>query len=178
MKKLFFYVTSIQDGWPLLLKRWEDAKEYFLQYNTSKKEYKQTLSNNKRYQRIQSVLKSENRMFIQIKFLVGVAPLLSKYLKVFQAEWPLVHVLYIEMKSLVTLMKRFLEAGVVNEKKAMELQTCHRWSQPVTIEGNRYWIWSNKSIKEIKKGGCYLAATIDAKMFYKNDSISPEETAN
>ena len=37
-----------------VLKRWEDAKEYFLQYIPSKKEYKQTLSNNKRYQTIQS----------------------------------------------------------------------------------------------------------------------------
>ena len=107
-----------------VLKRWEDAKEYFLQYIPSKKEYKKTLSNNKRYQRIQSALKSENRMLIQIKFLVGVAPLLTKYLKVFQDEGPLVHVLFIEMKSLlVTLMKRFLKADVVNGKKAMELQT-------------------------------------------------------
>ena len=37
-----------------VLKRWEDAKEYFLQYIPFKKEYKQTLSNNKQYQTIQS----------------------------------------------------------------------------------------------------------------------------
>ena len=61
-------------------------------------------------------------MLIQIKFLVGVAPLLTKYLKVFQAKGPLVYVLFIEMKPLlVTLMKHF--ADVVNGKKAMGLQT-------------------------------------------------------
>ena len=41
-----------------------------------------------------------------------------------QIEGPLVHVLFIEMKSLlVTLMKCFLKADVVNGKNAMELQT-------------------------------------------------------
>ena len=41
-----------------------------------------------------------------------------------QIEGPLVRVLFIEMKSLlVTLMKCFLKADVVNGKNAVELQT-------------------------------------------------------
>ena len=145
-----------------VLKRWEDAKEYFLQYIPSKKEYKQTLSNNKRYQRIQSALKSENRMLIQIKFLVGVAPLLTKYLKVFQAEGPLVHVLFIEMKSLlVTLMKRFLKADVVNGKKAMELQTL-----VVTDEANQL------PLKEIDIGS---EVTNQLKKLRKEDVIEQQK---
>ena len=49
-----FILRQLQEKHLAKNKKWEDAKEYFLQYIPSKKEYKQTLSNNKRYQTIQS----------------------------------------------------------------------------------------------------------------------------
>ena len=107
-----------------ILKRWEDAKDYFLRYLPDKKEYKKTLPNNKRYTRIKNALNSESETLLQIKFLVGVAPIFTTYLKMFQAEGPLVHLMFVEMKSLlVKVMKRFLKAAVVDGKKATELKT-------------------------------------------------------
>ena len=107
-----------------ILKRWEDAKDYFLRYLPDKKEYKKTLPNNKRYTRIKNALNSESETLLQIKFLVGVAPIFTTYLKMFQAEGPLVHLMFVEMKSLlVKVMKRFLKAAVVDGKKDTELKT-------------------------------------------------------
>ena len=49
-----------------ILKRWEDAKDYFLRYLPDKKEYKKTLPNNKRYTRIKNALNSESETLLQI----------------------------------------------------------------------------------------------------------------
>ena len=132
-----------------ILKRWEDAKDYFLRYLLDKKEYKNTLPNNKRYTRIKNALNSESETLLQIKFLVGVAPIFTTYLKMFQAEGPLVHLMFVEMKSLlVKVMKRFLKAAVVDGKKATELKTLN-----VTDKENQLILKDMDVVAQMKKIG-------------------------
>ena len=62
-----------------IINRWDDAKKYFLDYLPRQQEYKRHLPKNKRYQHIVSSLKeNEKEILIEIKFLVGVAPLFNK----------------------------------------------------------------------------------------------------
>ncbi|XP_047132571.1 uncharacterized protein LOC124811258 isoform X3 [Hydra vulgaris] len=106
-----------------VLLRWEDTKKYFLEYIPKQKEYKKTLTNNKRYIRIQrSLRETENELLVSIKFLIGLAPLFEKYLTIFQDEGPLVHILFYKMKNLlISLMKRFLQPNAVNGKLTKDL---------------------------------------------------------
>ena len=106
------------------LERWEDAKKYFLIYLPNVEEYKSTLPKNQKYKNIAAALKDENVTLVQIKFLIGVAPIFRKYLLLFQDDAPLVHILFIEMKTLLlTLMKRFMKGAAVNGKSGIELLT-------------------------------------------------------
>ena len=85
-----------------IINRWDDAKKYFLDYLPRQQEYKRHLPKNKRYQRIVSSLKeNEKETLIEIKFLVGVAPLFNKYLTVFQIDGPMDHCIFEQMKNLL-----------------------------------------------------------------------------
>ena len=58
---------------------------------------------------------------LSIKFLVGLAPPLERYLT-FQAEYPIVHSLHTVMKDLlVVVMKRFLQSSAVDGKSTNDL---------------------------------------------------------
>ena len=53
---------------------------------------------------------------------MGIAPLFEKYLKIFQSEEPLVHILYPEMKNvLIVLMKRLIKPALLKDKTVSEL---------------------------------------------------------
>ena len=61
-------------------------------------------------------------VLLSIKFLLGVAPIFAKYLRIFQADGPLAHCIFGEMKILfTTVMKRFLKPSVVDGKLTKEL---------------------------------------------------------
>ena len=101
--------------------RWEDAKKYFLVYlpEKDKKKHsgKDTLSKNKKYERIKAALK-ENKFnyLIEIKFLIGISPIFLRYLTIMQSEGPLVHYMFSEMKLIIsTLMRRFMAVDVVDK---------------------------------------------------------------
>ena len=51
-----------------------------------------------------------------------MVPIFEKYLRLFQSEGPLVHIMFQEMKDvLTTIMKRFMKASVVDGKLTREL---------------------------------------------------------
>ena len=106
-----------------IINRWDDAKKYFLDYLPRQQEYKRHLPKNKRYQRIVSSLKeNEKETLIEIKFLVGVAPLFNKYLTVFQMDGPRVHCIFEQIKHLLLLLKKFIKPEVIkNSPKAKDL---------------------------------------------------------
>ena len=59
---------------------------------------------------------------LAIKFLLGLSPLFESYLRMFQTDEPLVHILYSEMRDLLTvLMKRFIKPSVMEGKSMKEL---------------------------------------------------------
>ena len=59
---------------------------------------------------------------LAIKFLLGVASIFAKYLRIFQVDGPLAHCIFGEMKILfTTVMKRFLKPSVVDGKLTKEL---------------------------------------------------------
>ena len=61
-------------------------------------------------------------MLVYLHFLVGVAPIFTRYLKIFQTEAPLVHCIFDELKTMTrTLLARFLKPEVLKDKTAAEL---------------------------------------------------------
>ena len=83
------------------------------------KEYKRTLPKNKPYGKIVMALNDkEKETLVQIKFLIGGAPIFSKYLKMFQSEGALVHCIFQYTKNLLlTILKHFIKADVVDSCK-------------------------------------------------------------
>lgn len=102
----------------VVLARWEDCEKYFLVYLPSRKDSKTVLTN-QRYQRIKKCFTvHKNEMLLTIKFLLDLAPLFETYLTYFQKEDPCVHLLFPQMKHLVTgLLKRFVKPNVVDNNK-------------------------------------------------------------
>ena len=77
---------------------------------------------NKKYARIVEALKDEQKVQLQISFLKTVAPVFTRFLRIFQGEGPLVHILYHELQSMLsTLMLRFLKADMINNKDGRSL---------------------------------------------------------
>lgn len=95
-------------------KRWDDARNYFLNYVKNKKEYARTLPKNKKFARIEEALNNEVKLMLQMSFLTSIAPLFTDFLLIFQGEGPLIHVLYHELENMVSkLLSRFLKPEVV-----------------------------------------------------------------
>ena len=62
-------------------------------------------------------------LLTKIKAINGMAPLFERYLKNFQDEGPLIHVIHCEMKDLLLFfMKRILEPKAVDGRTMKELQ--------------------------------------------------------
>ena len=103
-------------------KRWDDARNYFLNYVKNKKEYARTLPKNKKFARIEEALNNEVKLMLQMSFLTSIAPLFTDFLLIFQGEGPLIHVLYHELENMVSkLLSRFLKPEVVADKKGEDL---------------------------------------------------------
>ena len=77
-----------------VLSRLSSVEEYFLEFLPSKKEYKATLPNNKRFNRIEGHLKNKAKVVAQITFLTECAPMFNEFLLKFQTEGPMIHVLH------------------------------------------------------------------------------------
>ena len=127
--KMYLFLRHVSTRWLTLspaleriINGWDDAKKYFLDYLPRQQEYKRHLPKNKRYQHIVSSLKeNEKETLIEIKFLVGVAPLFNKYLTVFQMDGPMVHCIFEQMKNLL-LLKKFIKPEVIkNSPKIKDL---------------------------------------------------------
>ena len=67
-----------------IVERWDDAKEYFLNYLPEEKEFKKSLQKNCHYQPIVKELKEEITTLAEIKFLIGIGSLFNTYLHILQ----------------------------------------------------------------------------------------------
>ena len=107
----------------VILLRWEDCVKYFIEFLPTQKETRSFLAKNPRFDRIRrclTVLKSD--VLLTIKFLLDLAPIFEMYLTTFQTSDPCIHNLFPQMKRLlITLMKRFIQADVVDSKTASGL---------------------------------------------------------
>ena len=102
--------------------RWVQCREYYLVYLPSCQQFNKTTATNKRYIRIKDNFLKENFLLIQIAFLIDVSTPFTRFLRYFQSQEPLIHIVYKEMKNLLlTVMKRFLKAEIVNKKTGKEL---------------------------------------------------------
>ena len=81
------------------------------------------LEQNDRYKAICLKLKNyELKICAQISFLVSVAPIFNRFLKLFQTEGPLVHILHHELKEILfSSMGRFVKQDCYKEKSAHDL---------------------------------------------------------
>ena len=102
--------------------RWDESKKYFMDYLPSQKDFSNSTERNKRYQQIKGEFLKEKFVLVQMAFVIDVASPFTKFLLLFQSEEPLVHILFNEMKALLlTMMKRFLKAEVVDKLSGREL---------------------------------------------------------
>ena len=103
--------------------RWDQSKQYFMEFLTSKKDFKKTTYQNPRYQRIVAFFRKEKLTLVQLAFTIDVSVPFVNFLTVFQSEGPLVHIIYKTMKDLLKMvMKRFLKAEVIDGLSGKELQ--------------------------------------------------------
>ena len=88
-------LERIQKKWPILKKYFLD----FLPKDAKESRTKKFLQENARYQKICLQIQEENKTCAQIAFLLGAAPIFTRFLKLLQSCGPLVHVLYTELKE-------------------------------------------------------------------------------
>lgn len=121
------FIRHVQTRWLSLLpalervvKTWEPLVKYFLTTLPKTAADARTLKmveSNPKYIRICRMLKSPTTL-IQINFLLSLSALYDKFLKLFQREDPLVHILHSEMMDLLrSFMLRFLKGTVVDGLK-------------------------------------------------------------
>ena len=109
-----------------ILNKWEAISKYFLEFlpeDAKKQRTEKLLEQNDRYKAICLKLKNyELKICAQISFLVSVAPIFNRFLKLFQIEGPLVHILHHELKEILfSLMGRFVKQDCNKEKSAHDL---------------------------------------------------------
>ena len=98
------------------------AQKYFLDFLPHKKEYEKTLPKNKRYIRIQNLLKNENTLKIQMCFLKSLGPIFTDFLTIFQQIGPLVHSLFKQLKEMLgNILRRFIKTEEIKDKEASDL---------------------------------------------------------
>ena len=79
--------------------RWDQSKQYFVEFLTSKKDFEKTTQQNPRYQRIAAFFRKEKFTLVQLAFNTDVSVPFVNFLTVFQSEEPLVHTIYKAMKD-------------------------------------------------------------------------------
>ena len=103
--------------------RWDQSKQYFMEFLTSKKDFEKTTQQSPRYQRIAAFFRKEKFTIVQLAFTIDVSVSFVNFLIVFKIERSLVHIIYNAMKDLLTIvMKRFLKAKVIDGLSGKELQ--------------------------------------------------------
>ena len=77
---------------------------------------------NKRYKRIHGHLKNKT-IITQITFLIEAATMFKEFVLKFQAEGPMIHILFAELKEvLLQLLRRFVKPEEVNNITGANLQ--------------------------------------------------------
>ena len=82
---------------PALIKveeRWNQSKEYFMEFLTSKNDSEKTTQQNPRYQRIAAFFRKEKFTLAQLAFTIFVSVPFVNFLTVFQSGGPLAHIIY------------------------------------------------------------------------------------
>ena len=137
-----------------IVKNFEPLCEYFLKElpkTATQNKTLKLLEKNETYNRICRTLKAPATL-IQMNFLISLEPLYDKFLKLFQREDPLIHILYSEMKDLLrAFMLRFLKNSVVSAqntgKKLHEVDVEEKNSQLSDMEVGQ----STKALLDKKK---------------------------
>ena len=105
---LFYRWLTLIPALKKVEERWEQSKQYFVEFLTSKKNFEKTTQQNPRYQRIAAFFRKEKFTFVQLAFNTDVSVPFVNFLTVFQSEGPLVDIIYKAMKDLLKIvMKRF-----------------------------------------------------------------------
>ena len=94
-------------------------RKYFLEFLPN---HKKRSTGRERFKRINLVLSKEEQVLkVEMDFLQSVKPVLDQYLTILQNQWPMIHVLYTSIKTLLeTLLGRFVRPGLVQNKSAQE----------------------------------------------------------
>ncbi|MEW8547687.1 MAG: hypothetical protein AB2693_29620 [Candidatus Thiodiazotropha sp.] len=96
------------------------VKKYFLQYIPN---HEKRSTNLKKFKDIHEALKRDESIIkVEMEFLQSVKPLFDSFLTVFQAEGPMVHVLYASLVDMLKiLMNRFVKQDLIRGKSGPEL---------------------------------------------------------
>ena len=155
------FIRHVQCRWLTLIpalkrivKNFEPLCEYFLKElpkTATQNKTPKLLEKNETYNRICRTLKAPATL-IQMNFLISLKPLYDKFLKLFQREDPLIHILYSEMKDLLrAFMLRFLKNSDVSAqntgKKLLEVNVEEKNSQLSDMEVGQ----STKALLDKKK---------------------------
>ena len=106
-----------------MMKLFTQTEPYFLDFLPVQEESEKTLPKNKRCKRIKEHLQNKKEITVQITFLVEFSPMMNQFLLQFQAEGPMVHLLYAELKNiLLKVSRRFIKADKVNSLTGVKLQ--------------------------------------------------------
>jgi hypothetical protein len=98
-----------------------DDKEYFLTELPKSKAWKQ-IQKNEKYIRIVRKL-NDASMKVELEFLIELEPLFNRFLKLFQKEEPLIHLLHEEMVELIkSFMRRFFKTECFENKSCSNLE--------------------------------------------------------
>ena len=155
------FIRHVQRRWLTLIsalkkivKNFEPLCEYFLKELPKTATQNKTiklLEKNETYNCICRMLKAPATL-IQMNFLISLEPLYDRFLKLFQREDPLIHILYSEMKDLLkAFMLRFLMSSDVSVqntgRKLLEVDIEEKDSQLSDMEIGQ----STKSLLDKKK---------------------------
>jgi hypothetical protein len=126
------FLRFVQCRWLSLLpalervsQQWDSLYEYFVKYLPAKQ---QQACKNDRYKRIHRFMKEETSK-AKIQFLINAAIIFNSFLTLFQAEGPLIHILY---PKIVELYKQVLTKFVKEEFVSKEDLT----DESITLPGN------------------------------------------
>ena len=109
---------SLQPAVLTILEQLEGLRRYFI---TVLPEKQSSISSNARYIRIRRQLESKD-LVAQMHFLISVADIFSSFLKFFQSEEPLIHLLHDQLTTLLKmLMGRFIKKEILANKAAKGL---------------------------------------------------------
>ena len=100
-----------------ILEQWDNLKQYLLVFLPKQKNFVREIKETARYKRIVQNLKS-NLTLSYLAFVVFIAHSFDDFLVLFQSSEPLIHILYEQMKDLLTkIMSYFIKKKYLVEEK-------------------------------------------------------------